>query len=121
MIQALKGKMMSHLLALLGASCVLAVAPVRKLWAAAVRNLQLMSLAMLHTSCRAGQILLQPEPTLRGEVLLMTYAHRLLLAYKLSLLQIRGGMRDILDLLAHRLKGVLPLIYLETIAGKKWH
>ena len=121
MIQALKGKMMSHLLALLGVSFVLAVAPTRSQRAAAVRLLQLGSLAVLPTSCRAGQILFQPGPTLRGEVLLMTYAHRLLLAYKLSLLQIRGGMRDILDLLAHRLKRVLPLIYLETIAGKKWH
>ena len=121
MIRALRGRMMSHLLVLLGASCVLAVVPARNPRAAAVRHLQLVSLTRLHTSCRASLILLQPWPTLRGEVLLMTYAHRLLLAYKLSLLQIRGGMRDIPDLLAHRLKGVWPLIYLETIAGKKWH
>ena len=121
MIQALRERMMSHPLVLLGASCVLVLAPARNPRVAAVRHLQLMSLDELHTSCRAGPILLQPGPTLRGEVLLMTYAHRLLLAYKLSLLQIRGGMRDIPDLLAHRLKGVLPLIYLETIAGKKWH
>ena len=71
MIQALKGKMMSHLLALLGVSFVLAIAPARSQRAAAVRLLQLVSLAVLPTSCRAGQILLQPEPTLRGEVLLM--------------------------------------------------
>ena len=82
MILALRGKMMSHLLALLGASCVLAVAPVRKLWAAAVRHLQLVSLAVLHTYCRAGPILLQTGSTLRGEVLLMTSVHGLLLVYK---------------------------------------
>jgi len=121
MILALRGRTMSHLLALLGASCVLAVDPARNPWVAAVRHPQLVSLAVLPTSCKAGPILLQPGPTLRGEVLLMTYAHRLLLAYKLSLLQIRGGMRDIPNLLAHRLKRVLPLIYLETIVGKKWH
>ena len=73
---------MSHLLVLLSASYVLAVAPARNPRAAAVRHLQLGSLAVLHTSCRAGPILLQPGSTLRGEVLLMTSAHGLLLAYK---------------------------------------
>jgi len=82
MIRALRGRMMSNLLVLLGASCVLAVVPVRNPRAAAVRHLQLVSLAMLPTSCRVGPILLQPGPTLRGEVLLMTSAHGLLLAYK---------------------------------------
>jgi len=78
---ALRGRMMSHLL-VLSASCVLAVAPARNPRVAAVRHLQLMSLDELHTSCRAGPILLQPGPTLRGEVLLMTSVHGLLLAYK---------------------------------------
>ena len=73
---------MSHLLVLLGVSCVLDIALARKPRAAAVKLLQLVSLAVLPTSCRVGPILLQPGPTLRGEVLLMTSVHGLLLAYK---------------------------------------
>ena len=82
MILALRGRMMSLLLVLLGASCILAVAPGRNPRAVAVRHLQLVSLAGLHTSCKAGPILLQQGPTLRGEVLLMTSVHGLLLVYK---------------------------------------
>ena len=74
--------MASLLLDLLSASCVLAVAPARNPRAAAVRHLQLGSLAVLHTSCRAGPILLQPGPILRGEVSLMTSVHELRLVYK---------------------------------------
>ena len=73
---------MSHLLALLSASSVLIIAPARNPQAAAVRHLQLVSLAVLHTYCRAGPILLQTGSTLRGEVLLMTSVHGLLLVYK---------------------------------------
>ena len=78
MILALKGKMMSHLL-VLGVSCVIVLSPARNPRAAAVRLLQRVSLAGLHTSCRAGLILLQPELIHIGEVLLMTsvLGHRL--------------------------------------------
>jgi hypothetical protein len=96
--------MMSHLLALHGVICVLAVAPERNQHAAAVRHLRLMllvSLAVPLISCRAGQILLQPEPILRGEVLLMTsvLGHRLVC--KQSSLQIREGTTASLDLAVH--------------------
>ena len=82
MILALRGRMMSHLLALLSASCVLVVAPARNPQAAAVRHLQLVlhaSLGVLPISCRAGQILLQPKPIPKGEVLPMIFVlgHRL--------------------------------------------
>ena len=101
MILALRGWLMSHLLVLLSASCVLAVAPARNPRAAAVRHLQLGSLAVLHTSCRAGPILHQPEQTLRGEVLPTTFVLRLRLGCKLSSLLIREGTTVIPDLLIH--------------------
>ena len=100
MILALRGRMMSHLL-VLSASCVLAVAPARNPRVAAVRHLQLGSLAVLHRSCREGLILLQPRPTLRGEVSPMTFVLRLRLGCKLSSLLIREGTTVILDLLVH--------------------
>jgi hypothetical protein len=101
MILALRGRTMSHLLVLLSASYVLAVAPARNPRAAAVRHLQLGSLAVLHTSCRAGPILLQPGPILRGEVLPITFVLGLRLGCKLSSLLIREGTTVIPDLLVH--------------------
>jgi len=74
--------MMSYFLALLSVSYVLVIAPARNPRAAAIRHLQLVSLVVLLTSCRAGPILLQTGSTLRGEVLLMTSVHGLLLIYK---------------------------------------
>jgi hypothetical protein len=74
--------MMSHLLALLSMSCVLVVAPARNPRAAVVMHLQLVSLAVLLTSWRAGPILLLPGPILRGEVSFMTSVHELRLVYK---------------------------------------
>ena len=47
MILVLRGRRMSHLLALHGASCVLAVAPARNPRAAAVRHLHLVHLVSL--------------------------------------------------------------------------
>ena len=103
MILALRGRMMSHLLVLLGASCVLAVVPARNPRAAAVRHLQLVSLTRLHTSCRASLILLQPWPTLRGEVLFMISVHGLRLGCKLSMLLIREDTTVIPDFLVHNI------------------
>ena len=74
--------MTSLLLDILSVSCVLAVASARNPRAAAVRHLQLVSLVVLLTSCRAGPILLQPGPILRGEVLPMTYVLGLRLVCK---------------------------------------
>ena len=104
MILALRGRRKSLLLALLSASCALAIAPARNPEAAAAKHLHLVllvSLVVLLMSCRAGLILLQPELIHRGEVLLMTSVLGHHLVCKQSSLQIREGTTASLDLAVH--------------------